>query len=80
LVLSDSNYKLRRIARDRVGLSTRLNLSYDVEYSLSKLLERELDLVRNLDLGLSDLKKRYDFNVYDLYSSFEVYSTLVKEK
>jgi hypothetical protein len=78
--LSDTNYSLRRLARDKVGSSTRFNLSYDVEYSLTKLFERELDLVRNLELGLSDLKSRYDFNVYDLYSILEAYSYLTKEK
>jgi len=81
LILSDYNYTLRRLARERVGyLYTRLTLPYDVEYSLTKLLERELDLVRNAEALLNDIRARYDFNVYDLYSSIQSYSYLTSEK
>ena len=81
MVLSEVNYTLRRISRERVGYQyNRLTLPYDVEYSQSKLFERELDLVRNLELVLNDVKARYDFNVYELFSSIQSYSNLTSEK
>ena len=60
--------------------STRLSLPYDVEYSLSKVFERELDLVRNIELILNDIKARYDFNMYDLYAAIQTYSNLSSER
>jgi len=44
MILSDSNYSIRRLARDRIGYRSGYILSYDVEYALSKLFERELEL------------------------------------
>lgn len=80
LVLSDNNYTLRRIARERLSYShSRVILPYDVEYSMTKIFERELDLVRNVEIILNDVKSRYDFNVYDLYSSIQTLSYLTGE-
>lgn len=39
-------------------------LSYNVEYSLSKLLEREIELSKNLLNLFYDIKRRYDFNIH----------------
>lgn len=76
LVLSDFNYSLKRIARERAGYPYRHTVPYDVEYSLSKVFERELDVVRSTESILNDIKARYDFNVYDLYASIQTYSYL----
>ncbi len=80
LIISEYNYTLRRIARDKIGLSGRFNLPYDVEYSLSKLFERELELVRNAESMLRDINGRYDFNTYDLFTSMQGYSSLTGDK
>ncbi len=81
LVLSESNYSLKRYAKEHLCyLGTRLTLPFDVEYSLSKVFERELDLIRNLQITLNDLKSRRDFNVYELYSSAQTYSDLSSEE
>ena len=42
-------------------------LSFNIEYSLSKLLEKEIELSRNILPLLQDLKCRYDFNIHDIY-------------
>ena len=78
-ILSDKNYSLKKMA-ERLGFTSRPTLPFDVEYSISKLFERELDLVRSLELALNDVRARYDFNVYDLYSSIQSYSYLTGDK
>ncbi len=78
LILSDADYSLKKTA-ERLACTMR-TVNFDIEYSISKLLERELDLVRSLDLALSDVRARYDFNVYDLYSSIQSFSYLTSEK
>jgi hypothetical protein len=78
LILSDADYSLKKKAEQL--LFTMRTVNFDVEYSISKLLERELDLIRSLDLALSEVRARYDFNVYDLYSSIQSYSYLTSEK
>lgn len=84
ILISEHNYTLRRIALDRLGSSynnfRRVVLPFDVEYAMTKLLERELELVRNLEFLLNDIRARYDFNVLDLFSSMQVYSYLTGEK
>ena len=42
-------------------------LSFNVEYSLGKLLEKEISLVRNVTSLLSELRMRCDFNVHEVY-------------
>ena len=44
-------------------------LSYNVDRSLGKLLEKEVELARMILYILKDLKTRYDFNIHDLYHS-----------
>ena len=42
-------------------------LSFDIEYSLGKLIQREINLSRKIIPLLQDLKCRYDFNIHDIY-------------
>ena len=66
LVLSENNFALRRLARERVGSSyPRANLPFNVEYSIVKLFEKELELVRSTLSLLDDAKMRFDFNVHN---------------
>lgn len=67
---------MRRTARNNIGYSSYRDvtvLPYDVEYSISKVFEKELELVRNVSTLLDDLKARYDFNVLDLFGSVQTY-------
>lgn len=47
---------------------------YDVEFSLVRLLEKELDLVKNLRNAVVDCCNRYDFTVSDSYRAIDVYN------
>jgi hypothetical protein len=81
LVVNENNFSLRRHAREELShVKTRLTLPFDVEFSLAKVFERELDVIRNLQIILSDLKLRRDYNVYELYSSVQSYSDLSSDE
>jgi hypothetical protein len=76
MVLSENDYSLRRKARNDIGCSNYRDINvlpYDVEHSLSKVLERELENIRNLTVLLEDLKSRYDYNVLDLFTTIQTY-------
>ena len=77
MILSDSNYSIRRLARDRIGYRLGNILAYDVEYHLSKLLERELELTRSVEMLVADVRARYDFNVLDIYSLIQGYGNYI---
>ena len=36
------------------------------------MFERELDLVRNAEVTLSEIKSRYDFNISDIFNVIDV--------
>jgi hypothetical protein len=75
LVIPESNHYLKSTSRDRLGYSyLSCNMSYDVEYSLAKVLERELELVRNVDFVLADLRARYDFNIADIFAALDTFN------
>ncbi len=46
-------------------------LSFNIEYSLSKLLEKEIELCKNLLFLFSDLKTRFDFNIHEIFHSLK---------
>lgn len=77
MILSESDYAQRRIARERVGYKKPFSLSYDVEFSFLRLLEKELDLARAVDLLVTDLKARYDYNILDIYSLIQGYGSYI---
>lgn len=54
-------------------------LSFNVEYSLGKLLEKEISLVRNITSLLSDLRMRYDFNVHEIYHLVKSWNCITSE-
>ena len=45
----------------------RSELSYNVEYSFGKLLEKEVELARNVIYALKDINCRYDFNIHNIF-------------
>ena len=51
-------------------------IPYNVEYSLIKLLEKEVDLVRNIIYKLKDIKCRYDFNIHNLFHLMKYFNTI----
>ena len=76
LLVSDLNPSIRRLAQEKAVYGTRRTEypHYDVEYSLSKLFDRELDLARNLQLVLSDLSFRHDYTINNLFDALDNYN------
>ena len=54
-------------------------LSFHVEYSLMKLLEKEIELGRNLLLIIGELQMRGDFNVHDAFHSMKSWNCVTIE-
>ena len=54
-------------------------LSYNVDRSFGKLLEKEVELSRIILYMLKDLKCRYDFNIHDLYHSIKSWSCITSD-
>ena len=80
MILSDSNYSIRRLARDRIGYRSGNVLTYDVEYALTRLMERELELARAVEMLVADARARYDFNCLDLYSLIQGYGNYISSE
>ena len=64
LILNDENVLLNKINNFP---TKKFNLSFDIEYYLCKLLEKEILLVKNLEKLLFKLKERKDFSTFDLF-------------
>ena len=68
MILSESNYSLRKLARERIGSTfPKINLPFNVEYSIVKLFEKELYLIREISCLINFLKSKCDFNTHELY-------------
>ena len=79
-VLSDNNYALRKDTRERVGTCYGKSiLPFNVEYSLVKLFQRELDLIRTTWTIIAELKTRDDFNIHDLFHYIKGYGIITSE-
>ena len=80
LILSDNNYALRKSTRERVGSCYGKSvLPFNVEYSMVKLLQRELDLIRTTLTLIAELKSRNDFNVHDLFHYIKGYGCITAQ-
>ena len=74
LIVSRSNYVLRNSALNTSNYNPFNPLPYDVEYSLVRIFEKEIDFARNQTMLVKDLNLRYDFNACDAYRVLDVYS------
>ena len=54
-------------------------LPYNIDYSLGKLLEKEIELSRKILFLLQDIKSRYDFNVHNIYHSVKNYDSITPD-
>ena len=80
IVLSNNNYELRKSARENICLNNDIsNLPFNIEYSLIKLLQKELDLIRTTRVLIEKLKSRKDFNVHDLFHYVKGYGNITHE-
>jgi Ca2+-binding EF-hand superfamily protein len=56
--------------------SSSSELPYNVDYSFSKLLEKEVDLARNVIYALQEIKCRYDFNIHNIFHSVKSFNSI----
>ena len=54
-------------------------IPFDVDYSLGKLLEKEVELSRKFIYALKDIKCRYDFNIHNLYHKIKYFNSITNE-
>ena len=59
--------------------SSNSELSYNVDYSFYKLLEKEVDLARNILYALKDIKCRYDFNIHNIFHSVKSFNSITPD-
>jgi len=71
----EDNY-LRKLAQDRPSyrVARYENLPLDIERGISGILERELELIRRLDLLKRELELRYDFSAYAAFKTIDRYT------
>lgn len=80
VVLSETNYSLRQLARDRAGLTVpKLMLTFNAEYSIAKIIEKELDIVRSTRGMIEMIRERYDFSPHDIYHLLKGYGAITQE-
>ena len=59
---------------------TNEKLSYNIDYSLGKLLEKEIELSRIIIEYLIDIQSRHDFNVHEIFHSIQGYGYINSDK
>ena len=80
IVLSDNNYELRKKARERIGsFNYDSTIPFNIEYSLVKLFQKILNLIRTTRKIIDELKSRNDFNVHDLFHYLKGYGNITNE-
>ena len=80
IVLSDNNFELRKKTRERIGSCyDNSTIEFNIEYSLVKLFQKELYLIRTTNKIIEELKSRDDFNVHDLFHYLKGYSNITVE-
>ena len=60
LIQSEKSHKNSQISNSN-------NISYNIEFSLIKLLEKEIELSRKIISALNELKTRCDFNIHNIF-------------
>ena len=76
LILSGDNKSLRKINQENDYLNN-INdgevLSFEIEYALCNLLEKEIEFVKTLDTLLRELSLRRDFTPFEIFSMIDEY-------
>ena len=64
MIIENDDYPLEKIENK---LDSSINLSYQIEFALCRIFEREINLIRILNNILNEMKQRWDFSVFDIY-------------
>ena len=54
-------------------------ISFNVDYAFNKLLEKEIELAKNINYFLNELKTRCDFNIHDIFHLLKSYLYITPE-
>ncbi len=76
MILPCEDNLLRRIATERTSYRCGRydNLPRDIESALTDIIEKELGLLKKLDMLKRDLQSRYDYTAYAAYRSLDKYN------
>ena len=55
-----------KVLKKSLNISPKDKIPFNIDYSLTKLLEKEVGLARTIINSLQDIKCRYDFNIYHI--------------
>lgn len=79
LILSDSNIIIRKKTREMIGYENGFTLTNGLEFSLTNVLEKELELARRVEKSLKELTNRLDYCLLDIYSLLKGQDTYISE-
>ena len=68
-----------KIFKKSLNKSPKDKIPFDIEYSLCKLFEKEVELSRNIIYSLKDIKCRDDFNIHNLYHKLKYFNNITEE-
>ncbi len=68
-----------KVLKKSLNKSPKDKIPFEVDYSLNKLLEKEVELSRNIIYALKDIKCRYDFNIHNLFHKLKYYNSITDE-
>ena len=73
MILSKSDQMLKKsiLDRDSYYINNEDNIPYEIEFSLARLFETELKLIKNINYCLNSLSSRSDFNIIDVFTLFD---------
>lgn len=76
MIVTEADQTLRRLAQDRSSYFPNRNpfLSPEIEYTLGRLFEKEIELVRLLSNMISELNLRYDYDVIKMFGSLDEFT------
>jgi Ca2+-binding EF-hand superfamily protein len=76
ILLPCEDNALRRLAQDRRSyrVARYENLPLDIERAMAAIIEREVELLRRLDLLKRELEVRYDFSPYACFKTIDRYN------
>ena len=78
MILTGNDETMRKLAKEKnplVYYNQGDVLSFEIEYSLCKIFEKEIELVKNLNKLQRDISIRTDFNLYEMFSNIDEYGT-----
>ena len=68
-----------KVLKKSLNISPKDKIPFNIDYSLTKLLEKEVELARTIINSLQDIKCRYDFNIHNLFLKLKYFNSVTNE-